>query len=274
VVSVVAAENQYGDVAAQIGGVYVRVFSVESNPNTDPHTYEVTPHVAREVSGAGLVIRNGVGYDTFMNKMESASPNSTRETIDVQNLLGLPGSTPNPHLWYEPTVMPAVAAAIGRDLDALRPAHAAYFAQRVRAFDASLGTWRSAIAALRAAAPGAPVAVTEPVGDYLLEAVGASVLTPFSLQAAIMNGTDPSPQDVATERALLDQHRVKALVYNRQVTDTFTQSLLGEAARDHVPVVGVYETMPTPGYDYQSWMTAETDALAGAVERGASAPSL
>ena len=88
VVQVVAAENEYGDVAAQVGGRYVHVVSVESNPNTDPHTYEVSPRVASEVSGAGLVIQNGVGYDTFMNKIESASPRSTRRVIDVQQLLG------------------------------------------------------------------------------------------------------------------------------------------------------------------------------------------
>ena len=30
-------------------------------------------------------------------------------------------------------------------------------------------------------------------------------------------------------------------------------------------MVGVYETMPTPGYDYQSWMLAEVQALQKAV---------
>jgi zinc/manganese transport system substrate-binding protein len=272
-ISAVGAENQYADVISQIGGPYVSVTAVMSNPNTDPHSFESSPRIASRVSSAQLVVENGLGYDSWITKILSAG-GSHPKVVDAQHLLGLPDSTPNPHLWYEPTTMPVVAAAIGRDLGALQPAHAAYFAQRVRAFDASLGTWRSAITALMAAAPGAPVAVTEPVGDYLLQAAGVRVLTPFSLQAAIMNGTDPSPQDVATERALLDQHRVRALVYNRQVTDTFTQSLLGEAARAHVPVVGVYETMPTPGYDYQSWMTAETDAVAAAEERGVSAPRL
>ena len=131
VVSVVAAENQYGNVAEQIGGRYVHVVSVESNPNTDPHTYEVSPDVAREVSGARLAIQNGVGYDSFMNKIEGASPNSKRRVIDVQNLLGLPDSTPNPHLWYDPKTMPAAAKAMGYDLAAIDPAHAAYFRANV-----------------------------------------------------------------------------------------------------------------------------------------------
>jgi zinc/manganese transport system substrate-binding protein len=121
-IRVVAAENEYGNVAAQIGGKYVSVTSVETNPNTDPHTYEVSPGVAQAVSAAQLVIQNGVGYDVFMTKVESASPNSTREVIDVQSLLRLPDSTPNPHLWYDPTTMPKVANALAHDLATLRPA--------------------------------------------------------------------------------------------------------------------------------------------------------
>ena len=87
---------------SQIGGKYVSVTAIMSNPNTDPHTFEASPSVAEEVSAAKLVVQNGVGYDTFMNKIESASPNSSRKVIDVQTLLGLPDSTPNPHLWYKP----------------------------------------------------------------------------------------------------------------------------------------------------------------------------
>ena len=96
------------------------------------------------------MIQNGVGYDTFMDRIESASPNSTRQVIDVQHLLGLPDSTPNPHLWYDPKTMPAVAKAIGDDLAALDPAHAAYFRANVAKFDASLRPWIDAIAAFKA----------------------------------------------------------------------------------------------------------------------------
>ena len=113
-INAIGAENEYGNVLGQIGGRYVQVSSILNNPNTDPHTFEVSPSVAGEVSAAHLVVQNGVGYDTFMDKIESASPNSTRKVINVQHLLGLPDATPNPHLWYDPKTMPAVAKAIGR----------------------------------------------------------------------------------------------------------------------------------------------------------------
>ena len=263
--AVVAAENEYGNVASQIGGRYVQVASVEDNPNTDPHTYEVSPSVAREVSSAALVIQNGVGYDAFMGKIESASPSSGRRVIDVQHLLGLPDSTPNPHLWYDPKTMPAVARALGGDLAALDPAHASYFRANVVRFDASLRPWLQAIAAFKARYAGAPAASTEPVADYLLQAMGIHNLTPFGFQAAIMNGTDPTPQDVALENGFFSKHQVKVFAYNQQVVDSLTESIRANAQKNGVPVVGVYETMPTPGYDYQSWMLAETAALERAV---------
>lgn len=270
----VGAENQYANVISQIGGKYVSVSAVMSNPNTDPHTFESSPRVAQAVSRAGLVVQNGLGYDSFMGRIERASPDPERKVIDVQTLLSKPDSTPNPHLWYSPSTMPVVARAIGDDLAAMDPSHRAYFEANVTSFVASLGPWRQALAALKASYRGAPVATTEPVADYMLAAAGLSDRTPLAFQTAIMNGIDPSPQAVALVDALFAGHKVKALVYNQQVTDAITKSLVKLAASNHIPVVGVYETMPTPGYDYQTWMVAEVQALDHALATGRSAPRL
>jgi zinc/manganese transport system substrate-binding protein len=265
VIAAVGAENEYANVIQQVGGKYVQASAIMSNPNTDPHTFEASASVARTVSAAQLVVQNGVGYDTFMNTIENAAPSSSRKVIVVQDLLGLPADTPNPHLWYKPSTMPAVANAIAADLAAIQPAHAAYFKANASAFIASLDAWNSAIAAFKAKYPDTPVATTEPVADYMLQAAGADNMTPFAFQADIMNGTDPSAQDVAIERSLFTQHKVKAFLYNQQVTDTLTQSFITLAQQNGIPVVGVYETMPVPGFDYQSWMLTEVQDLQKAV---------
>jgi zinc/manganese transport system substrate-binding protein len=273
-IDAVGAENEYANVIEQIGGKYVKVSAIESNPNTDPHTFEASPRVAQTVSAASLLIENGVGYDTYMEKIESASPNSSRKVINVQHLLGLPDSTANPHLWYKPQTMPAVAKALVNDLSALQPAHAAYFHANATKFEESLKPWYAAIAKFKGAYPNTPVATTEPVGDYMLEAAGTEDMTPFTLQASIMNGTDPAPQNVTLQNDLFSGHLVKVFVYNQQVTDSLTASFKQSAKSAGVPVVGVYETMPTPGYDYQSWMLAEVQALEKAVGQGVSTEKL
>jgi len=261
----VGAENEYANVISQIGGKYVHVTAILSNPTTDPHTFESSPSVSQTVSAAKLVVQNGVGYDAWINKIEAATPNPQRKVIDVQTLLHLPDSTPNPHLWYAPSTMPAVAKAIAADLAALMPAHAAVFKANLAKFNASLRPWYQALAHFKAAYPGAPVATTEPVGDYMLQAAGARNLTPLTFQRDIMTGVDPAPQDVSLESSLFSGRKVRAFLYNEQVTSSLTQSFLGLARKYGIPVVALYETMPTPGYSYQSWMLAEVRALQRAV---------
>ncbi|HEY1828214.1 MAG TPA: zinc ABC transporter substrate-binding protein [Acidimicrobiales bacterium] len=270
---VIGAENQYANVMAQIGGRYVHVASILDNPNTDPHTFEASPQVAQEVARAQLIVQNGVGYDTFMGSIEGASPKPGRQVIVVQHLLGLPDNTPNPHLWYSPSTMPKVAAAVATALARLDPPHSAYFRSNVQAFDASLQPWLRAIAAFKKAHPNTPVATTEPVADDLLSAMGMHNLTPFVFQADIMNGVDPSPQNITLEDHFFSAHLVKVFCYNEQVVDSLTTSIRQTALHDHVPVVAVYETMPT-GDDYQQWMMAELRAISSAVTAGKSTPRL
>ena len=197
----VGAENEYADVISQIGGPYVSVSAIMSNPNTDPHEFEASASVAEVVSRAELIVQNGVGYDTFMNKIEAASPRRGRDVIVAQDLLGLPSDVFNPHLWYSPRTMPLVAHAVATDLSQLEPAHAGLFPGQCNAvLSLHLQPWLAAIAAFKNAYSGTPVAVTEPVADYMLQAAGADIMTPESLQSAIMNGTDPSPQDISHRR--------------------------------------------------------------------------
>jgi zinc/manganese transport system substrate-binding protein len=273
-IAALGAENEYANVIAQVGGKYVSVQSVMSNPNTDPHTFEVSTSVAREIASARLIVQNGVGYDAFMEQLESASPNASRKVISAQSLLGLGDNTKNPHLWYKPTTMSLVAKAVVRDLTKLDPGHAAYFATRLTSFDASLSRLASAVSSFRAKFAGLTVATTEPVADYLLSALGLDDKTPFSFQADIMNGIDPSPEDIAFQENMLTKHIAKVFCYNAQVNSPVTVSLRTLARKSHVPVVGVYETMPVPGFDYQTWMLAEIKALTKAIEHGTSTASL
>ncbi|HUZ42125.1 MAG TPA: zinc ABC transporter substrate-binding protein [Acidimicrobiales bacterium] len=265
VITAVGAESEYANVLSQIGGKYVVVSSILNNPNTDPHAYEVTTSVAEEVSRALLIVQNGVGYDSFMNRIEAASPNSRRKLIVVQKVLGLPANTPNPHLWYDPKTMPKVAKAMAKDLGELDPGQTSYFQDNLRTFDTSLQSWTKAIATFKSKYPGTKVAVTEPVADYLLKAMGMRILSPFAFQADIMNGVDPAPEDITLEDSFFTQHEAKVFCYNQQVVDSLTSSIRHTAIKNNVPVVGVYETMPTPRYDYQTWMLAEVKAIEAAV---------
>ncbi len=261
----VGLESQYADVLAQIGGSYVRVTAIQSNPDTDPHEFEVTPGVAAALRGADLVVENGLGYDAWAKRLLSGT---RAQVLSVQALLHLPDSTPNPHLWYGPAAMPAVAAAAAAAFAARDPARQAEYAANLAAFNAALVPWNQELARIKSQYGQAPVAVTEPVADALLAAAGLRIMTPFSYELAVMNGTDPAPQDVAAQQALLRGHKVRVLVYNAQVTDPQTAALLALAKRHGVRVLPVYELMPASAGHYQDWMLHTTRALAQALAAG------
>ena len=243
---------------AQIGGRYVQVSAIESDPNTDPHEFEVSPKVAAELSRADVIVENGLGYDSWAGPLLAGSK---ADILNAQHLRFLPDDTPNPHLWYDPATMPVVAQAAASAFAARDPAHAAYYRANAASFTASLQPWVKLLAQLKANYAGTKVAVTEPVADDLLQAAGLVIATPFSLEAAIMNGTDPAPQDVTAEQNLLTQRQVQLFVYNEQVTDPVTDNFLALAQNSEVRALGAYETMPLKA-TYQSWMMGETEALA------------
>jgi zinc/manganese transport system substrate-binding protein len=259
---ILAAESVYGEVAGAIAGGRAAVTSVLSSPRQDPHDFEARPSTARAVAGADIVVLNGAGYDPWMQNLvaASAAPGSPvgRDVIVVSDLVHAPAGA-NPHLWYDPATMPVLARALALALTRHDPAGAAAYQQNLQGFLAGTAMLQARIGALRQAFNGAPVAATEPVFDDMARVLGLH-MQGVRFQLATMNGTEPRASDVAAIESDLKQHRVRALISNRQVTSAATQRLLGLAQQAGIPVVAITETLP-PGQTYTGWMLAELDAL-------------
>jgi zinc/manganese transport system substrate-binding protein len=257
-IHVVAAENFYGDIAQQIGGPTVKVTSILSNPDTDPHLFEASPSVARSLSGAQIVIYNGIDYDPWMADLLSASKAPDRKSIVVADLIGKK-SGDNPHIWYDPATMVALARAMKDALVAADPANQAEYEKRLTAFEDTLKPVQDKIGELKRRSAGVPVTATEPVFGYMFDALGMVVRNePFQL--AVMNDTEPSPSQIAAFEDDLKAGKVKLLVYNSQASDPLAERMLKLARAAKIPVVGATETEP-PGSTYQAWMTKELVAV-------------
>jgi zinc/manganese transport system substrate-binding protein len=261
-IAVVAAENFYGDVAAQIGGDAVAVTSILTNPDQDPQLFEASPSTARRLAAARIVVLNGADYDPWMAKLAAASPNPGRATVDVAALMHKSAGD-NPHLWYDPPTMPAVAAALAARLIEADPGRRADYERRLAAFQASLAPLRAKVARMRGAYAGTPVTATEPVFGYMAAAIGLEMRN-GRFQIAIMNDTEPGASEVAAFENDLRNRRVKVLLYNNQTSDELTGKMRAIAKAAGVPVVGVSETEP-PGATYQDWMMAQLSALDAAL---------
>jgi zinc/manganese transport system substrate-binding protein len=256
-ISVVAAENFYGDIARQIGGAQVTVASILSNPDQDPHLFETTPGVVRQIADAKIVIMNGAGYDAWMDKLISAAPRPARTVISAADLTGKKEGD-NPHLWYAPATMPAVAKALAEALAKTDPAHAADYNNRLTTVLDALSRIEQRAAALRGKYAGAAVTATEPVFGPMADALGLTMRNE-RFQLAMMNDTEPSAKDIAAFETDLKQRKVKALFYNKQVSQKLAQRMVDIARKAKVPVVAVTETQPD-GVGFVDWMLGELDA--------------
>ena len=261
VVPVVAGENFWGNITSQIGGAHVTVTSIISDPNADPHTYEVDPRDATAVSRASFVVLNGVGYDDFASKLLSASPNPTRTVISIDKLVRITGSNPNPHLWYNPTYVKQASDAITAALAKADPADSASFTAHERTFLTAYQPYVDELAKIKAKYAGTKISYTERVPGYLVLAAGLELGTPASFSQAVEDGTDPSPQDTAVFDADIKSKAAKVLLYNGQVTDAQTTSIKALATSSGVPIVGVTETIPANYTTFQAWQIAQADQI-------------
>jgi zinc/manganese transport system substrate-binding protein len=262
--AVVASTNVYGDIAQQIGGPHVRVTSILTSPDADPHLFEPGTANGLAVATAAVVIQNGAGYDAFMTKLENAAPSSKRRVLTVADMLDVTGRNANPHVWYDVTQLPQIAYWIAAVFAQADPPHAAAYQRGAKRFVSSLAPLDRAVAAIRRAHSRAPVAYTEPVPGYLLTAAGLRNISPSSFTRAIQNGTEPPPQAVATMTDLLLHRRVKVLLYNSQAVSPITARIRDAAKSAGVPVVGVTETLPAHR-TFQQWQLEQVRALARAL---------
>jgi zinc/manganese transport system substrate-binding protein len=260
-ITVVAAENFWGNITSQIGGSHVAVTSIISDPNADPHQYESDPKDGAALSRAAFVIENGVGYDDFVDKLLAASPRSGREVLSIEKAAGVSGDNPNPHLWYSPAYVTAAAKAIEAQLEKADPADATTFQANLATFVTGEQGVVAVIDQIKAKFTGTPVAYTERVPGYLVEAAGLKLGTPASFARSIEDGNEPSPGDTAAFDTALRSHAVKVLLYNSQVTSPITQKARALATASGIPVVGVSETLPPGEKDFQTWQADQARAI-------------
>ena len=264
VISVVAAENFWGDLAAQVGGARVHVLSIVSDPNADPHDYESNTSDAVAVSSAALVIENGAGYDDWCAHLLSSAAAPGPIVLNVAELLGRSQGA-NPHFWYNASYVNTTIAGIFRDLVGIDPANASYFEGRYAALNASFAPVWSLDAQIRATFGGTPIAATEDIVQYLAWSTGLDLISPVPFMQAVAEGNDPSAASVTTFEDQLTGGNVSVLVYNAQTVTPLTDQMRAIATAHHVGVVAVTETLHPGGASFEQWMGTELIDLQAAV---------
>ena len=265
-IRVVAAENFYGDVVKQLGGTHVVVTSILSNPNVDPHEYELNVQDGVAISQASIVIKNGLDYDSWIDKLIAASPNNKRIVLIAGNIATHKLEN-NPHVWYGIDNMQDIAKAITNTLKTIDPSDSADFDTNLVTFLHSLQPIGQTLTTLKSTYAGTPVGLTETIFLYQTQSMDLNVLTPIEFQKAIAEGNDPAASVVKIANDQVQQKLIKALIYNSQTITPITTNLLHEAKQQNIPLIPVSETMPQ-GKTYQSWMSDQLQLVQQGLAQG------
>ena len=263
--TVVAAENFWGSLAAQLAGTRARVRSIIVDPATDPHSYQPSTGDARLIATANMVVLDGLGYDEWAHQLLAASPSANRVVLDVGADLGLAAGS-NPHRWYYPADVRETIAAIVAGYDRLDPGDGAYFAARRHWLETSgLARYDALRTSIRARYRGVPVGYSESIFQGLGEDLGLRLTTPASFARAVAEGTDVTASDKQAVDAQARERKIAVWVFNSQNLTPDVQRVNQIARAEDIPIVAVTETLSPAGASFQRWQSDQLRRLAEAL---------
>ena len=263
-INIVAAENTYGEVAKELGGPYVNVISILSNPSQDPHLFTTTPSTAKALSLASIVIYNGADYDPWITSALAIEGQKKRTIINVAELMHIkPGE--NPHIWYLPTTMPIFTKKLATTMIQLDPQHSQYYEKQLNQFNHNYQIVFETIKRLKQRFQYTPVIATEPVFGYMAKSIGF-MMHGEGFQINVMNDVTPTVSQVKLFEDDLTHHTVRLLIYNNQVINPLTEHMRNIAEQEKIPVLGISEMIP-PGLTFTQWIMTELSELKKALER-------
>lgn len=256
-ITIVASTGFYAEIAKTVVGEHGTATAIIKDANVSPEDYEPTTTVAKKVSGADIVLANGLGYDAWLNKLAKTSKNTKLIRVGEDVLNKKTGV--NPHLWNDPETMSKTANYLATELGKKDPKNRDYYKKNAKKYVASLKPVNDLITKISKKADGQTVAQTEPVFEYMLDALGYKIMdTDFS--EAIEEGNDPSPATLAALKSAITNHKIAFFVNNTQTSSSTVSNLIDLAKKNDIPVVNVTETIPN-GENYVSWKLKELKAI-------------
>ena len=254
-ISIVTTTNVYSDIAKNIVGKYGTATAIIDKSSVDPHDFDPTTADAKKVAQANIIVANGLGYDSWMNKL--AKSVDKKPVLVGEDLMGLK-SGDNPHIWYNLDMPTKYVEYLVKRLSKLDKKHAAYFKENGEKYLAKIDKIKQLAQANKG--DQKPVFVSEPVFDYALQEAGYKI-GDKKFEEAIENGTDPSPKTINEMNNAIKQKKIAFFVNNTQASSSTVKSFVKLAKKNNVPVLNVRETIPN-NTTYLAWMKENYQKLA------------
>lgn len=212
---VVASFSILGDMVSQIAGEAVRLRTI-AGPNVDAHTFQPRPSDAEALRGAALVVRNGLGFDGWLDRMLRSTNHrgpvaTATEGIQPRQMPahshghshgggqrqgGAARMVPDPHAWQDAQLGIRYVRTLAAALAAAVPAEAAAFNANAERYAARLAELDGWIRAQIGAVPEArrKVITSHDAFGYFGAAYGVRFLAP----QGVSTESEPSAQGVAS----------------------------------------------------------------------------
>jgi len=283
-IQVATSTNVWASVVEILGGEWVEVTAIISDPMQDPHSYEASARDQLTLSEAELVIANGGGYDEFVGQLVSAldgeriflelvegehshlgEEDSHDEEEHSQDEESHDHDHGNEHIWYGIHAVEEASEMIVEAITELRPESFDQVNQNFDFFMAELENLEVRLEALREKALGLGFIATEGVGNLLLEEAGFVNQTPDALADAIEEEREVPAAALKQAQDLIAGKVVSLVVVNEQQLDQVSELLVESANASGVPVVQLSELISEPEMDYLDWMASILDHLQEAI---------
>ncbi len=232
-VRVVASFSILADLVQQIGGERVSVTSLVP-ANTDMHTFQPAPSHARLVTGAQLVVVNGLGLEGWADRFVTASGYKGARLVASKGVKALPGEGHgryDPHAWQEVANVKLYAANIRDALAAIDPAHGADYRQRAADYLKELDALETAITdAFKDIPKPRRVITSHEAFTYYGDAYGIEFLAP----QGVSGDAEPSAAAVAALIRQIRREKAPAVF----VENIKAQRLIDRIARETGAAIG------------------------------------
>ena len=275
--TIVSSTNVWGDIAQSVAGDGVRVISIIDSFGQDPHSYEASARDQLAVKEADIIVANGGGYDSFIDVLADAAggfeilyaylPDEHSEEESAEEEATNDGhdhSHENEHVWYDFHVVEDFATRLAEQLGTLDPDGATAYADNLVEFLGEIERLQDDVDRAGQNYQGYSVLSSEPVADYLLDALGFENITPSDFSQAIEEETDLSPKVLLEVQELLKNKRVKLFVVNSQTGSSQMDSLVTLAKDNGIAVVEMSELLPE-GISYSEWMSNNITSIDSAL---------
>ena len=254
-ISIVTTTNVYSDIAKNIVGKYGTATAIIDKSSVDPHDFDPTTADAKKLTKANIIVANGLGYDSWMNKL--AKSVNKKPVLVGEDLMGLKNGD-NPHIWYNLNMPTKYVDYLVKRLSKLDKKHAAYFKANGKKYLAKVDKIKKLVKTDKSNKK--PVFVSEPVFDYALKEAGYKI-GDKEFEEAIENGTDPSPKMINKMNTDIKEKKIAFFVNNTQASSSTVKSFVKLAKKNGVPVLNVRETIPNHT-TYLTWMKENYQNLA------------